>query len=529
MSATAPLSSLAQPSFLETETARMQLVANEAELASLLVQIEVIRSRIAALKQLIAPVRRLPPEILSPIIVRSATAPDAPAQVLRTLCSVCRFWRHTALRTPEAWSKIHVVYDRGPCPPGPRTWLRTLRDMQEWLRNSRSSKKDVRMDLGDDLSAYVELLRPYMGQVRILAIHPAFLGDTINVLLGQALPHLEEFISFGYNPHSTPLIPEWSLAPAVERVLCTDGQLFILPRNQRRQLTRLGIASDDLATILNFCHEGGFPALRVLTIDGGNYISDMPADAALTLPQLEAFHLTFYEPQEITGLFLHLKLPRLVTLSLCSQLLRGDVADEAAASETSAQLATLLRGLIDTSAPPLRRLFLRAFLIRDEDLFNTLTGLPALERLLLTDVPVTPLFTRLLAGRNRHYQATDWVCRQLTHISVSSSRDWTPIQVAYSSQDWTNAAPNPMRVLDMEATVRARAEEVGRNPEAMTKLTHVRVYDTEMRTVDGKVCWFADKSVDSLYHPRIFRDAYVPVDRWWRIDKDTIGTDLLGL
>ncbi|KZV94134.1 hypothetical protein EXIGLDRAFT_590350, partial [Exidia glandulosa HHB12029] len=77
--------------------------ALEGQIEALHASISRVRVDIAEKKALIAPVRRLPFDILAEIIVAAATAPTADVRQLRTLASVCRSWRDATLRTPRAW------------------------------------------------------------------------------------------------------------------------------------------------------------------------------------------------------------------------------------------------------------------------------------------------------------------------------------------------------------------------------------------------------------------------------------------
>ncbi|KIM29292.1 hypothetical protein M408DRAFT_52998, partial [Serendipita vermifera MAFF 305830] len=58
----------------------------------------------------IAPIRKLPIEILAEIFVHCSSLSElAPV----TVSEVCRFWRQVILATPQAWCLIHFGHKKG--------------------------------------------------------------------------------------------------------------------------------------------------------------------------------------------------------------------------------------------------------------------------------------------------------------------------------------------------------------------------------------------------------------------------------
>ncbi|EJD35995.1 hypothetical protein AURDEDRAFT_117184, partial [Auricularia subglabra TFB-10046 SS5] len=138
----------------EVESVTEQIRQHEAHISALRSKIGKIHEAIAANEAYIAPVRRLPFEVLGEVVTLVATDPHAPAQVLRDLASICQTWRKATLRTPRAWTKVDIQVpsgrlfrlgddDRDNHTRGPREKLRTLRDVQEWYDRSGCCKKDV--------------------------------------------------------------------------------------------------------------------------------------------------------------------------------------------------------------------------------------------------------------------------------------------------------------------------------------------------------------------------------------------------
>ncbi|EJD52400.1 hypothetical protein AURDEDRAFT_55710, partial [Auricularia subglabra TFB-10046 SS5] len=83
--------------------AERQIQEYEARIAALRSEISTIQNDIASTEAYLAPVRRLPIDILGEIVTICATDPDASVQVLRALASISRKWREATLRTPKAW------------------------------------------------------------------------------------------------------------------------------------------------------------------------------------------------------------------------------------------------------------------------------------------------------------------------------------------------------------------------------------------------------------------------------------------
>ncbi|EJD52055.1 hypothetical protein AURDEDRAFT_158902 [Auricularia subglabra TFB-10046 SS5] len=511
----APISSWVHPTPLEIQSARVQLMAHEAQLLSLLAIADVIRSQIAALKQFIAPIRRVPPEILGQIIVLAATAPDAPVQVLRTLSSVCRFWRDTTLRTPDAWSKIHLKYDAKEPVLSPRTWLRTLPDVQEWFQNSGISKKDVRVSTvsmpRNEKQALIRLIGAHSDMLRSLAIDSAS-ADDIEMLMAKSMPYLEEWSV--YKHHSTGrTFPPSPLAPRLRR-LSLDHNLNHLSLPQRTAITQLEVLptlSSDRALLQGLSNYGGFPSLRVLDVFDVEKISRMPHDGTITLHSLEVLRVDLVVKSRMTRLFSHLKLPRLTTLAL--ENAHGFELSEQPDIQ-SEEMAILFRTLIDTSNPPLRRLFLDSFAIPERILISALKRLPLLERLVLAHMRLSKSFPSRFIPRHASSNPV-WICPRLSHIAVSPIQD--------------NPELISVDIEDMGDLIDARAAEAERTCGAVARLQHVRVNDANMVRVDGRLSWIVDLEQDSISHPDIFRGAYLPVDRWWYMDRHILGSDLVAM
>ncbi|CAA7263519.1 unnamed protein product [Cyclocybe aegerita] len=121
------------------------------------------KSHVVAYQALLAPMRRLPPEVLQEIFIFSIpttsyalmTRHDAPV----SLTQVCQLWRRVAIATPAIWSSIHIPV---PC-PSVRSSLNAAKEalelrrhvVQEWLRRSRTHT--LRISIFDPYPRYNEL------------------------------------------------------------------------------------------------------------------------------------------------------------------------------------------------------------------------------------------------------------------------------------------------------------------------------------------------------------------------------------
>ncbi|KAJ3503503.1 hypothetical protein NLJ89_g8402 [Agrocybe chaxingu] len=104
------------------------------------------KPRVAAYQALLAPMRRLPPEVLQEIFIFSIPATsyalmtrhDTPV----SLTQVCQLWRQVAIATPAVWSSIHIPIhypsERSSINAAKETLELRLRVVQEWLCRSRA-------------------------------------------------------------------------------------------------------------------------------------------------------------------------------------------------------------------------------------------------------------------------------------------------------------------------------------------------------------------------------------------------------
>lgn len=365
-----------------------------------------IREEIAANEAFIAPVRRLPFEVLAEIIVTLATDPSAEPQVLRTLSSVCKAWRDTTLRTPRAWSKIVFKYDRRIYARS-HAQLRSLRDLREWFARSGSCRKDVSLTFWGDtpsveLHALRDLVRAHASELRSVSL--VTLQSHVKDCLAAPTPLLEHL---DLTPFTT-ADETWhdalaNAAPRLSSVALRNHDSY-LPHAVRIRLVSLAIDAANLPKLLSRMRgDGGFPVLRALSVAK---VEDF--DLYDNVPPIQTHLRVLYlclAVRATPSLFRIIRAPHLRKLAL-----QAAAYDQATKMESFA----IFDGLMTTSNPPLSELYLQRVCLWDHDLIKLLSQLPALERLVLHTASASDKVCDALAvPRHR-----GWICPRLTHVCI---------------------------------------------------------------------------------------------------------------
>ncbi|KAJ3765664.1 hypothetical protein FB446DRAFT_698081, partial [Lentinula raphanica] len=140
----------------DTSFLQVKISSIEQEIASLISQISQLESQVqlkrqdlAAMNNVLAPIRRLPFELLSSIFqefclldqsTRCASRRSVKAQI--TLSQVCFTWRKVALGTPRLWREIDVNLRRASS-----NSMREIQMVPSWLKRSGALSLDVSMVL----------------------------------------------------------------------------------------------------------------------------------------------------------------------------------------------------------------------------------------------------------------------------------------------------------------------------------------------------------------------------------------------
>lgn len=106
-------------------------------------QIGVKIKEIAAVRNILSPIRRLPQKILAEIFVFSCEPKihiNAAYWHIRTLCCVCFAWQMTAHADPRLWSELDLAFEHDRYPRN-SLWIR------DWLDRSRGLPLDIALRL----------------------------------------------------------------------------------------------------------------------------------------------------------------------------------------------------------------------------------------------------------------------------------------------------------------------------------------------------------------------------------------------
>ncbi|KAE9394784.1 hypothetical protein BT96DRAFT_179382 [Gymnopus androsaceus JB14] len=178
---------------------RARLLKAETRLESLEAQISEVLDERALLRNVLAPVRRVPSEILSNIFEHSCTpgtsiTDEIDFDVVRStfvLARVCVAWRKTAHATPQLWSYLRLDLRRQPhLFKGDVSWVK------EWLSRGRSLPLDLDLrfqwyhtldkeDLAQGAAQMLESILDFRHRIRSCSI----VGDLKLCLPLFRLPH----------------------------------------------------------------------------------------------------------------------------------------------------------------------------------------------------------------------------------------------------------------------------------------------------------------------------------------------------
>ncbi|KZW02815.1 hypothetical protein EXIGLDRAFT_730925 [Exidia glandulosa HHB12029] len=386
-------------------------------------------------REVIAPIRRLPFEVLGEIICHCAQDPNVTPALFCTLSSVSRAWHHATQNTPRAWSNININYSNGYS----SDWPATTDKARHCFAKAGTCPKDVTvlaLPVGHDhtiLTAILALINGAASTIR--SLHIDFYLDRLPVLpihieewFREPMPLLRTFL---FNDHldnsdgrsnlvdltRMPNLEAWSGNPH----LCT------FPAHVRQQLQGIsftplfnrpptfnGVVCHTNRSILETLNAAGIlQRLVVLTIpktsptlDGGNV--DGPTVRAEKLTSLV---VNFTEGLDV--LFKYFRTPALRQLCI-----------HVTTPPAKKQAATCLEHLLATDAPPLVELYLDGISLSNVDLLSVLWRLPLLDTFVLSDAKASNAVMEALSvehdasrqGRRSH--PAGWICPRLARLSV---------------------------------------------------------------------------------------------------------------
>ncbi|KAL1711006.1 hypothetical protein EV121DRAFT_274987 [Schizophyllum commune] len=142
-------------SLIAAHTSRLDEIEESlcSQLSKLQAQIDAVRLQAAVNRSVLAPIRRLPQELLADIFLRVAadTWTQSPSGRMRLQVSeVCHTWRLTALATPALWANIHFQPQNE---ADPSLWAEAI---QRWFQRSQNMPMRLFMDIDRYYTPFTE-------------------------------------------------------------------------------------------------------------------------------------------------------------------------------------------------------------------------------------------------------------------------------------------------------------------------------------------------------------------------------------
>ncbi|KAJ7772198.1 hypothetical protein B0H16DRAFT_1714409 [Mycena metata] len=260
-------------------------------------------------RDLISPMRSMPPEILQEIFM--ACLPTEHYAIMHTSQApllfgrVCSSWRSISLSTPTLWSSIHMV----PSAIGPLESNDRFTSLRTWLHRSGNCPLWISIAVGDGLKDIVDTLLAYSRRWVALKLvdYVPYEASAIWSLTPEEVPLLEvfEFVEhawYGAEPMAMAFlsVPRNLRSISITSVLplpsCSWAQITALCLRSR-QPTFFELRLDDTIGLLSQCVnlqscELSFPPYVHDNSSNTVLPSGTPAPAHVTLPHLTALSLT---------------------------------------------------------------------------------------------------------------------------------------------------------------------------------------------------------------------------------------------
>ncbi|KIM30846.1 hypothetical protein M408DRAFT_21669 [Serendipita vermifera MAFF 305830] len=243
------------PSERDLDLAIGAINALRKEQEELLAQAEKLRQqasdrelKIVKINAWLAPIRRVPADVLSLVFIEVCQEDWKAPKVLGI---VCRHWREVLLNTPRAWACIHI---------GPRSTYVPLNILSLWLSRCGACKLHASFSTSTKADM-AEVVCRHGANLQCLSLFHHF------HCLRHDFPQLQELrlgpekLLFGSAPE---LAPE--LTPLAEKKEGENESSTILSLKRFPKLVCLHLHSPALEVMEDIAHEALFPALRELHI-----------------------------------------------------------------------------------------------------------------------------------------------------------------------------------------------------------------------------------------------------------------------
>ncbi|KZV93510.1 hypothetical protein EXIGLDRAFT_749137 [Exidia glandulosa HHB12029] len=498
--------------------------------------------------------RHLPHDVIRHLVHVAVIRTHYNAQVIRTLSSICSTWRFVTLEARQIWATIIFSYNRiGDDADGPRHFLTTVRDVQEWLERSGTCSKNVSLDCHrmpwEKLQALFLLLRQHAQYIRSFSTHHlpvsgmdprALLVDNLLNFARLSSINMREHIGLGILDQDSRNIV-LDRAPQVKSI-AFDTVLDVerLEHGVRQRLDGLSLPSGDLYDVMWLLHFFGLPSLKSLAI-GALHVTDdaeytvcpvksrTTSDADWThgwdidrtnggLRYFEADSyearvedqraLTPFEAKELRKLYLGVRhtiynaasdtgwapLFRLLVAPNLEELALRDIEID----PFMIWNLSPVQNMIMTYRPPLRRLYLEGFSFDGIDLLEFLGCLPLLERLVILATRVSSAeLCDLLATPQHDRDGARWLCPRLTELCIVHHPDY-----ASHGQQVSRTA--------IEELARVRLAE-----HSLSSMLEIRL-DRATLFQEGRAFYWVEDPAYADVRLSLFTDALQPT-AWWQV------------
>ncbi|KAK7065066.1 hypothetical protein R3P38DRAFT_3250522 [Favolaschia claudopus] len=273
--------------------------------------------QIASLKLVIAPIRKLPNELLMEIFCRAVWC----VQSALWLSQVCKHWRQLAHATPALWTQQPPLH----LPKGRTHTPESIATVKTYLERSRPFPISLRLhcyswdtEIPPALADVLLLGAPRWEHLDVWDCRPVLQalaklpGGTLNTLRTVALRE--------HGRIEAPVASVFLCAPLLREVTLwnADVRLFPMPW---AQLTHLEMQENDFALCLNILLQSTSLVHATIRARGGdneaaNNAPPTSTSALITLPFLETLDLSLPSGDEINSCFARLALPKLRKLRI---------------------------------------------------------------------------------------------------------------------------------------------------------------------------------------------------------------------
>ncbi|KAG8970447.1 hypothetical protein FRC03_008644 [Tulasnella sp. 419] len=412
---------------------------------------------------LLAPIRKLPFEIIGEILFHVIEAPpySSPLQLSR----VCRYFKYVIDHTPKLWSRLHFKR----CNEAKKVSAKAmpLSVAWKWLRNAGECPIAVTIEQGPykfgeapppfhlvDVAGFLEILSGHrLRSIKFIAhnLNITNFSSFLSRLQLRSLVDLQSLeVQVPYDYWLEPRAPApftnihdiFTAAPHLIQTISVPMTFLPLDCSIFSHVTGLTLMDREedflnrLCSLLSHCS-----SVQYLSIEYVGYMDEiMQTETSLSMPTVQ--ELRTHGDSPLGSLFQRIRFPNLQFLQISRKY------------GTLKQLDTAVKQLIQTSNPPLAELSLVGSRFSETTLIWFLERLPDLERLHLKEIGVAHKFVDALVRTPTPRRRR--VCPKLTCLDISQT--------------------TRLRVLDVTALLKARVHDARTEAKRGKRLSKKKQY-----------------------------------------------------